>query len=210
MDDQAETILLNLMRGSGADGLGGIEPLRKLVAGSETLLVRPLLQWARRQETEDYCRLREVEFRHDEMNMDESFARVRVRRQLLPLMESFNPKVVPGLIRTAEVLREDTIALDLAASRLLELASESVGPDGKDSRDTVTLRLDLLAIAAPALRRRALRQWLSQCRGDLRRLERVHILAVEGLLFGNHGGRAIELPGGSKVYRKSGLIRFQA
>ncbi len=63
MDDQAETMLLNLLRGSGADGLGGIEPSRSLVDGGETLLVRPLLQWARRQDTEDYCRLRQVEFR---------------------------------------------------------------------------------------------------------------------------------------------------
>jgi tRNA(Ile)-lysidine synthase len=208
MDDQAETILLNLMRGSGADGLGGIEPLRKLLAGSEMLLVRPLLQWARRQDTEAYCRLREVEFRHDEMNIDESFARVRVRRQLLPLMESFNPKVVQGLTRTAEVLREDSIALDAAAARLLELAAEGASAARNDKRSAPTLRLDLLAMADPASRRRALRQWLSQCRGDLKRLERVHILAVESLLFGDHGGRTVELPNGAKIYRKSGLIRY--
>ena len=210
-DDQAETILLNLLRGSGADGLSGIEPSRSLVDGSEMLLVRPLLQWARRQDTVDYCRLRGVEFRNDEMNLDENFTRVRVRRQLLPLMESFNPKVVQGLTRTAELLREDGIALNLAAARLLELASEGARPTRDSGKETaVNLRLDLLAVAPPALRRRALRQWLAGCRGDLKRLERVHILAVESLLFGNHGGRAVELPGGSKVFRKSGLIRFHA
>ena len=210
MDDQAETILLNLLRGSGADGLSGIEPSRSFDDESETLLVRPLLQWARRQATEDYCHLRQVEFRCDEMNLDESFTRVRVRRQLLPLMESFNPKVVQGLTRTADLLREDGIALDLLAARLLELADESASParKGKDGRPT--LRIDLLAMAHRALRRRALRQWLAQCRGDLKRLERVHILAVESLLFGNHGGRAVELPGSSRVSRKSGLIRFYA
>jgi len=210
MDDQAETILLNLMRGSGADGLGGIEPLRKLLDGGETLLARPLLQWARRQATAEYCRLREVKFHHDEMNVDEGFARVRVRHQLLPLMESFNPKIVQALTRTAEVLREGTIALDLGAERLLELASESAGPAGKGKRSTAILRLELLSRAHPALRRRALRLWLGQCRGDLKRLERVHILAVESLLFGDHGGRAVELPGGSKIYRKGGFIGYQA
>lgn len=209
MDDQAETVLLNLLRGSGADGLGGIEPLRPLIEGKETLLVRPLLSWARRADTEDYCRLREVEFRHDEMNLDESFARVRVRRQLLPLMERFNPKVVQGLTRTAEILREDTIALDAAAAKLLELAAESTGA-ARNGKGGASLRLDLLAMAHPALRRRALRQWLGQCRGNLKRLERVHILAVESLLLGSHGGRAIELPGGSKVSRKSGLLRYHA
>lgn len=208
MDDQAETILLNLLRGSGADGLGGMEPSRPIVDEGETLLVRPLMQWARRQDTVAYCRLRRVEFRNDEMNMDESFTRVRVRRQLLPLMESFNPKVVQGLTRTAELLRQDGSALDLAGARLLELASERVPARDRRKEKPVTLRLDLMAMAHPALRRRALRQWLIQCRGDLKRLERVHILAVESLLFGNQGGRAVELPGGSKVSRKSGLIRF--
>jgi tRNA(Ile)-lysidine synthase len=209
MDDQAETVLLNLLRGSGAKGLGGILPLRPIVEGSETLLARPLLQWARRRDTEEYCRLRGVEFRVDEMNEDESFARVRVRRQLLPLMETFNPKVVQGLTGTAELLREDSLALESAAARLLALASENEGA-GDDDRTQAGLRWDLLALAHPALRRRALRQWLGQCRGDLKRLERVHILAVEKLLFGERGARTIELPGGSRVSRKRGLLRFDS
>ena len=208
MDDQAETVLLNLLRGSGADGLGGIEPIRSLVEGKEPLLVRPLVSWARRQDTEDYCRKRGIEFRQDEMNLDESFARVRVRRQLLPLMEGFNPKVVQGLTRTAELLREDTMALESAAARLLELAADSEPVSRNRKGTSAALRLDLLVMADPALRRRALRQWISRCRGNLRRLERVHILAVENLLFGDRGGRVIELPGGSKVSRRSGLIRY--
>jgi tRNA(Ile)-lysidine synthase len=209
-DDQAETVLLNLLRGSGAKGLGGILPLRPMVEGSETLLARPLLQWARRRDTEGYCTLRGVEFRLDEMNEDESFARVRVRRQLLPLMETFNPKIVQGLTGTAELLREDSLALEAAAARLLELASESerAAVDGEGTQ--AILRLDLLALAHPALRRRALRQWLGQCRGDLKRLERVHILAVEKLLFGERGARIIELPGGSRVSRKRGLLRYDS
>ena len=209
MDDQAETVLLNLLRGSGGDGLGGIEPLRPLVQGRKTLLVRPLLSWARRLDTEDYCRRRGVEFRQDEMNFDESFSRVRVRRQLLPLLETFNPRVIQGLTRTAELLREDTIALDAAAARLLELAGENDEAAGNRKANDL-LRFDLLALAHPALRRRALRKWLERCRGDLKRLERVHIVAVEKLVFGNRGARVIELPGGSRVSRKRGFLRFEA
>src|SRR5207302_2275829 len=67
MDDQAETILLNLIRGSGAEGLGGIEPVRQLSENSTTLLVRPLLSWARRQDTEQYCGERKIQFCYDEM-----------------------------------------------------------------------------------------------------------------------------------------------
>jgi len=72
------------------------------------------------------------------------------------------------------------------------------------------LRFDLLALVHPALRRRALRKWLERCRGDLKRLERVHIVAVEKLVFGNRGARVIELPGGSRVSRKRGFLRFEA
>ena len=207
MDDQAETILLNLLRGSGGSGLGGIEPLRPLIEGKETLLVRPLLSWARRADTEGYCRQRGIEYCQDEMNLDESFARVRVRRQLLPLMETFNPKVILGLTRTAELLREDTIALDSAAARLLELAGDVRSAANGNAKSL--LRSDLLALAQPALRRRTLRQWLGLCRGDLKRLERVHIIAVEKLVFGDRGARVIELPGGSRVSRRRGWLRFE-
>ena len=200
MDDQAETVVLNLLRGSGMDGLSGMEPARRMGEGSEIILARPLLGWARRRDTENYCRTLEVEFLTDEMNSDEEFTRVRVRRQLLPQMESFNPKIVEGLARTAELLREDSAALDQGAGRLLELAME----DGAGSR----LRIDLLALAPTALRRRALRQWIEQGRGDLKRIERVHVLAVEGLLFGDRGGRVIELPGGARIVRRQQWLQF--
>ncbi|HEX7773649.1 MAG TPA: tRNA lysidine(34) synthetase TilS, partial [Pyrinomonadaceae bacterium] len=99
MDDQAETVLLRLMRGSASLGLGGMESLRPLAKNSSIKLVRPLL-WARRAETEDYCRLRKIEFLSDEMNDDLTFARVKVRKQLLPLMQSFNNRIVEAISRT--------------------------------------------------------------------------------------------------------------
>jgi tRNA(Ile)-lysidine synthase len=208
MDDQAETVLLNLLRGSGASGLGGVEPVRPLSSESETLLARPLLSWARRRDTEGFCRLRGVDFLTDEMNLDEKFARVRVRRQLLPLMQTFNPKLVEGLTRTAELLREDSMALDQGASRLLELSIEADSGSIDSKKIGTLLRLDLLSLAPPALRRRALRLWIGRCRGDLKRLERVHIVALEKLLLGDRGGRVIELPGGARVARKLGLLQY--
>ena len=90
MDDQAETVLLRLMRGSASLGLGGIERIRPLSKDGTIQLARPLM-WARRADTESYCRVRKQEFLVDEMNADEAFARVKVRKQLVPLMESFKP-----------------------------------------------------------------------------------------------------------------------
>jgi len=208
MDDQAETVLLNLLRGSGGSGLGGIEPVRPMCAGTEILLARPLLSWAQREDTQDYCRRQAIEFRPDEMNLDEKFARVRVRRQLVPLMQTFNPKLVQGLARTAEVLREDSSALDGGALTLLELSFEPDSVSTINGKAGTVLRLDLLASAPSALRRRALRLWIDRCRGNLKRLERIHIVSLEGLVTRNRGGRVIELPGGARVSRKRGLLQY--
>jgi tRNA(Ile)-lysidine synthase len=204
VDDQAETVLLRLLRGSGAEGLGGMEPVRSLYAGADVLLARPLLDWARRSETEEYCRSHKVEFRADEMNEDERFARVRVRKRLLPLMQGFNSRVVEALARTARLLREDSRALDNLAALLLEEAREGSPPEDP------CLRVDVLARAGTGLLRRALRLWLAEERGDLRRLEMVHLTALEGLLAGERGGRFVELPGGAKVSRRRGRLFFHA
>jgi len=201
LDDQAETIVFNLLRGSGAEGLSGMETIRQLKENRETLLVRPFLSWARRADTERYCHDRNIDFRRDEMNEDETFTRVRIRRQLMPLMESFNPRVTEAISRAGELLKEDNDALDRAAGRLLELSTD-------ESKKQTELRTDLLAVAPPALRRRALRLWLAGCRGHLRRLEFAHIAAVESLVVENRGARTIELPGGAGVSRKRGVLAF--
>ena len=98
MSDQAETFLLNLIRGSGPAGLGGMRPVRPFAEGLE--LVRPLLAWAKRLDTEDYCRLRDIEYVYDSMNEDLSFARVRVRKLLLPMLAEFNPNISSRRWRT--------------------------------------------------------------------------------------------------------------
>jgi len=212
MDDQAETVLMNLLRGSGIDGLGGMEPVRLLNNKDKLILARPLLRWVRRADTEAYCREGSAEFKMDEMNLDEKFLRVRVRRQLLPLMETFNARVVEALSRTALLLREDAAALSVVADELLARASERATANGslaKGVKNKVpALRVEVLATAQPALRLRALRQWIAVGRGDLRRLELVHVLAVEQLLTGSRGGRVVELPGGARVSRQRGWLQF--
>jgi tRNA(Ile)-lysidine synthase len=212
MDDQAETVMLRLMRGSGAEGLGGMEAVRALDESSGHLLARPMLAWARRAETEEYCRERGVEFRADEMNEDERYARVRVRRHLLPLMETFNPRVVEALARTAELLREDARTLRSAAEELLKRASEEVMAKGSAGGASVagSLSVDILKAAPVSLRRRALRLWLAERRGDNRRLELVHLLGIERLLAGERGGRRAELPDGSFVEVRRGRLQLYA
>ena len=210
MDDQAETVLMRLMRGSASLGLGGMEALRPLAKNSPIKLVRPLL-WARRAETEIYCRLRKINFVSDEMNDDLSFARVKVRKQLLPLMQSFNNRIVEAISRTATQLREDGAVLVSDSDALLQRAAvsnEGSGAEGETKPPVLDVKV--LASAPPALRRRALRQWISNARGTPRRLEMVHLLAVEKLLEGNTGGRVAELPSGGKVRRRRNQLEFES
>lgn len=206
MDDQAETVLLRLMRGSAGSGLGGMEAIRPLAKSSTIKLVRPLL-WARRIDTEDYCRIRKTEFLVDEMNDDQKFARVKVRKQLLPLMQSFNNRIVEALSRTASQLREDGAVLFNDSGALLQRAA--VSSQGDETK-TPVLDVKVLADAPSALRRRALRQWISEARGSARRLEMVHLSAVEKLLEGSAGGRVVELPSGGRVRRKRNRLEFES
>ena len=206
LDDQAETVLMRLLRGSAAEGLSGTPSIRELKRGSQVKLVRPLLAWARRSDTEDHCRLRHVDFRVDEMNDDERFSRVRVRKQLLPLMKTFNNRVVEALSRTASLLNEDALALADEANRLLELATEKPGNNGETN--SPSLSVSILLQWPAAVRRRALREWILRARGNLNRVEMVHLVAVEKLLKGERGGRVAELPDGMKVTRRRGMLEL--
>lgn len=208
LDDQAETILMRLLRGSAAEGLSGTPAIRPIKPESKVLLVRPLLAWARRSDTEAYCRLRNVDFLTDEMNEDESFSRVRVRKQLLPLMKSFNGRIVETLSRTADLLREDAAALLDDAKRLLELATVET----RKNNETAAPRLSVSVLLQrpAAVRRRALREWIARERGDLGRIEMVHLLAVEKLLNEGRGGRIAELPDGMAVTRKRGILELSS
>ena len=140
------------------------------------------------------------------MNDDQTFARVRVRKHLLPLMQSFNNRVVEALSRTATQLREDGAVLFNDSGALLRRAAVS---SEQDETATPALDVKVLANAPSALRRRALREWLSEARGSARRLEMVHLLAVEKLLEGNAGGRVVELPQGGRVRRRKNRLEFE-
>lgn len=212
LDDQAETVLLRLLRGSAAEGLSGTLPVRPIKDGSQVKLARPLISWARRSDTEDYCRMMGVGFRVDEMNDDESFSRVKIRKQLLPLMESFNNRIVEALSRTASLLNEDATVLSDQAGELLKLATaEPTNNEASDPANNIETKLPALNVkvllqAPAAVRRRALRQWLSEARGNLQRLEMSHLLAVEKLLTGR-GGSVAELPGSFRVIRNGQFLK---
>jgi tRNA(Ile)-lysidine synthase len=106
-DDQAETVLMHFLRGAGLSGLKGMPPRVILpVFDAEIPLIRPLLTWTR-ADTEAYCRENSLPTRHDASNDDKTYLRNRLRHELLPLLESYNPQIRQSLARTAQALQGD-------------------------------------------------------------------------------------------------------
>nr|WP_294693809.1 tRNA lysidine(34) synthetase TilS [uncultured Friedmanniella sp.] len=185
-DDQAETVLLGLARGSGTRSLAG------MAARSHGLL-RPLLGLPRTT-TEQACAELGLQPWSDPHNLDPGYTRVRVRRRVLPVLEAeLGPGVAAALARTATLARDDADLLD-------RLAAEA-------DPGTPTLDCDQLAALPAALRGRVLRRWLAAQGADEVTAE--HIRAVEALVLAWRGQRGADLPGGA-VARQDGRLLWQA
>lgn len=188
LDDQAETVLLGLARGSGSRSLAGM-------ASRAGHFVRPFLG-IRRATTEQVCAELGLNPWQDPHNADRRFTRVRVRETVLPTLEAeLGPGVAEALARTAELVRDDNELLD----RLATEASRIEGMGGTDTLDCAALQAQ-----PPALRRRIIRLWLlTHGLGDL---SLRHISAVESLVIDWHGQKAIQIPGAT-VIRTAGRLR---
>jgi tRNA(Ile)-lysidine synthase len=189
LDDQAETVLLGLTRGSGGRSLAGMRPAFEVFR-------RPLLRVTRAQ-TEQACAAQDVAFWRDPHNEDPRFTRARVRHRVMPVLEEeLGPGVAPALARTAEMLREDMAALDDLAQALREDMATARG-----------LPVGRLTALVPALRRRILRAAAVDAGAIGAELFRSHVLALDDLV-GSPRGRAVQLPGHLTATVESGVLVF--
>lgn len=179
-DDQAETVILNLLRGAGLDGLAGMSPER-----------RPIRR-LRRQETPAVCSALDLEPVDDPTNRDRAFRRNRVRQELLPVLSEVAERdVVPLLARQADLTREDVQLLNELAARL----------DPADAKE--------LASAPVALARRAVRVWLRSAGPGGDEHHPPSAAAVERVLAVARGDAvACEIGGGWRVARRQNRLRL--
>ncbi|CCF61215.1 tRNA lysidine(34) synthetase TilS [Nocardia cyriacigeorgica] len=186
LDDQAETVLLGLARGSGPRSIQGMAPYTPPWG-------RPLLG-VRRGVTRQCCDDLGLTPHEDPHNDSPEFTRVRLRTEVLPLLEDvLGGGVTEALGRTAAQLREDNAVLDELAHDLLRVASHQPGqaPGGPHE---VTLSCETLATAPAALRRRAIRAWLLD--GGAKALTGKHLHAVDQLVTAWRGQGAVAVGGG--------------
>jgi tRNA(Ile)-lysidine synthase len=199
LDDQAETVLLGLARGSGPTSLHGMSPLTTSES-SRPDYARPLLA-IRRATTVQFCVDSGLEPWTDPQNSDSAFARVRVRDTVLPMLErELGPGVAEALARTAEQLREDSDALDHFAEEIAEELADL-------AESGISLPVKALASNPAALRQRLIRLAVeSEFHVSL---SRAQTLEVARLVTHWHGQKALDLPG-VRVERQGGLLIFTA
>ncbi|MCX5710604.1 MAG: tRNA lysidine(34) synthetase TilS [Candidatus Omnitrophica bacterium] len=191
LDDQAETVLMRILRGTGLNGLNAILPKRAIL-GCE--IIRPLIE-VKRKEIEAYLKRNKVVPRRDLTNAQDIYLRNKIRNRLLPLLEKdYNVNIKSILANLAESSGVDYEYLDIAACR--------AGRGSATRLNMVRLKKD-----HPALRRLLFRRAIKHLQGDTRRITFQHIKEIEDLLFSRPVNSVVNLPKGVSVSkRKSRLI----
>jgi tRNA(Ile)-lysidine synthase len=214
-DDQAETVLAHLLRGTGVTGLGGIHP----TAGS---VIRPLLK-VRRFELREFLRAKKQNWREDRTNRDTKRMRARIRRRLLPLLEKqFQPAIVEHLASLADLAREDEAFFEaVVEERIATLGRKSNDGMRIDAADLLEPRKSAPRSAAGteqadkkeaalAISKRIVRRMVKEVKPQDGQLGARHVAAVMELAESGHSGSSLQLPGGVEVRRERSDLLFRA
>jgi tRNA(Ile)-lysidine synthase len=204
-DDQAETVLAHILRGTGLAGLGGIHPVADGV-------IRPLLNF-RRSELRQYLRSRKQHWREDASNHDVSRQRARMRKKLLPLLEKeFQAATIEHIANLSALAREDEALLETVARNRFDAL-------GKRENDAITLSCDAILspfawpageAAQAALSRRLIRMTFSQLREKSGQLSAAHVEAVREFAMNSESGKTLQLPGGVEVRKHQDKLLFHS
>jgi len=195
-DDQAETVLLHLLRGSGLDGLAAMRPRRGDLA-------RPLLNQSR-QATAAFCEAHGLAARHDRTNDDPAFRRNAVRSQLLPVLEQFNPRARAALARCAALLASDADYLRAGA----RAAFDAVVEKDEGEPDELRVAREPLALLPGALRTRVLRLAVEQLLGGGAALSARMIEEIDRLASGENEGGRLDIGRGFRAERRGELLHL--
>lgn len=207
LDDQAETVLLKLLRGAWTEGLGGTHPVVEVPGGQ---ILRPLLQ-TRRAEIEAYLRSQGQEWREDESNRELTFTRNRVRHQLLPILAEYNPQITGQLSSLAAIARDEErywqnqLAVLLPQILLPGKPVRGGGRSAGSGAPGISLEVERVRGLDAALQRRILRSAVSQAGGGL---DYLHTEALLVLVCQGSSGQRLSLPGNLVAERTPRELRI--
>jgi len=205
LDDQAETVLLHIVRGSGLAGVRGmrlVSQTPKRWGGGSLTVIRPLLR-LRREDTEQYCRDRGIVPRMDVSNRSTTFARNRLRLNVMPELEAINPRVADAITRLSDTAAEELAVLKEVVDELWEHVLDV------SDRETSSVTLDrkMLQITRPALRRSLLQRAFLEAAGTATDLLRSHIIEMDRLTESG-AGRSLDLPHRIRFETRSHTVMF--
>ena len=188
LDDDAELILMNMLRGSGPAGMSGIPPVRGRI-------VRPLIH-CRQKEIESFLRSENIEYVHDQSNDNTRFQRNHIRRLLIPALEQYNPRVVENLHRMGQISAGENRWIESLVSPVFEKAVSD------RSAGMLVMETGILASQPEPVRRRMVRRAILEIKESLRRIAFRHVDAVLELARRSSGpGAQLHLPGKVRVAR---------
>lgn len=199
MDDQAETVLIHLLRGAGLRGLAGMRPLAKV---GETSLIRPLLETPR-SEIEAYAKDRRIPYRDDRTNAGEKYLRNKIRHRLLPLLREFNPKIASHLASLADRLADDDEALELVAKISLGSILTNRPKAG------LSFNREIFISLPASIRRRLLREAFVLANGDAKDLNSDQIEKMDHIALSPRGEASYRLPSRWRFERKGDLLSMR-
>lgn len=199
LDDQAETILMRVIKGASLKGIVGISPVRN---DGTLRIIRPLFE-LEKKEIEKYLDERGIEYRIDSSNKEPVYFRNVVRKHILPYLEKYNPRLKRALFSLAEHLREDFEFIKEAkqnAVRKTQYAKRKLG--------ILEIRLKDIIVQPKALQKEILRDCLEEVGGEVKRLNFRHWKELEQLVTHKRKGASLDLPGDIRITRTDATLRF--
>jgi len=207
-NDQAETIIMNIIRGTGIDGLKGMDFKRGNI-------IRPLLNIGR-DEIETYCRIYNLNPRIDSSNLESVYTRNKVRLELIPyILQNFNINVVESVNRMSELIRDDYSCLEGMADELYKECLLSVNLPALKAEENLPnpvkfVELDIKKIKRchNAIRKRIIRKAIENVRGNLASIESIHVEKVLELCLEGRTGSRISLPGNMEARKSYNVLKI--
>lgn len=189
LNDQAETVLMRMMRGTGLQGLKGIEHIR------QDVIIRPILDLSRK-EIEDYCEENNLNPRIDQSNLEEIYTRNKIRLKLIPYMkDNFNDNIVESIVRMSSNIKNDSDYIE-------ENTIEAFNKVAQNNENSVSINVDEYEKLHIAIKSRIIRKAIENLCGSTKNIEQKHIEDVFELESDDKIDKQINLPNGIFVYRK--------
>lgn len=204
-NDNSETVLMNIIRGSGTSGLKGIEPIR------ENKFIRPLIECTR-EEIEEYCEEKKLQPKIDKSNSENIYTRNKVRNMLLPyIKENFNPNIVNSLNRLSELAREENLFLEKKVEEAYKqvLIEECIGKQAVRVKSKIILDLKKFNKQDLVIKNRLMLYTIGRVLGTSQNIEKVHIEDLVKLCSNNIGNKYLTPNKNIKVMVKGGRIFFE-